>query len=979
MAAAVITSQGGTSEGADVSGVGSIGNYGTIIGGLYLGGGTVINATGKSVSANGIGVEIGLKAAGTVINAGTISETGNAGPGIGVYLRAGGMVSNMAGAQIKGVSTGVRIVTSTNGVGSNTGNVANSGTIAGGIVVNGDGSVNNGPAAVITSQGGSSQGANVSGVGSIGNYGTIVGGLYLGGGAVSNAAGKSVSANGIGVEVGLQAAGTVINAGTISETGNAGPGIGVYLRAGGAVTNASGATITGVSTGVRIVTSSNGSGSSTGSVSNAGTISGGIVINGDGSVRNGSAGAPAQIFSKGGTSQGADVSGVGSISNYGTIVGGIYLGGGSVTNARGDLVSANGIGVEIGTNVTGTLLNYGTIVETGNAGPGLGAYLRDGGMVTNAAGATISGVSTGIRINGTGSTVVDHGTLSGGTFAVDFNGDNNTLMLDPGASITGGVDATGTNNTLELMPGSGTGTLPGSAGQFSDFNKVVVDDGANWQINSNMVNPNNGITIGNGSSVVLKGTISTAVTFNGSGKLTVDPGNFGGTIAGLQPGDTLHLPNTPGNGAQIVGQTLNVTNNGSTTATFKLSATYNAVSSSNLSATPDPDGGTDVSMKGAIPPEMKERYLQIAQALGVVAKSASLAGILLGGGVKAVLEYAVEQAFESLLTASKVPEGTATGAEAVLGVSVDIFNIVTDLADPAALTADVISALSNAAGIYFAKLHADPADPDFTTVSAPPTLSFPLPDVLLHQANSAILSATVNDFLSLISFGNAQLAAAQKYGGAILAGDVASANMQLAAFDQFSSQTRDSSLAVAADLALLGPTMAPVANTDLSASQGQITAAIQAATGSVLPNDTVLDLMSLTSLSAPQINAEIQQALLQFDPTTLSGSLSSALGATANSLNLLTLPPAQSPIVLDNFGWAEGWGSPNDPRMVADVDGNGTADYLGFGNSTVFVSDGGTFMSGPAQVGPGFSPPSLKSMISGSMKATPPLCSVARR
>jgi hypothetical protein len=41
--------------------------------------------------------------------------------------------------------------------------------------------------------------------------------------------------------------------------------------------------------------------------------------------------------------------------------------------------------------------------------------------------------------------------------------------------------------------------------------------------------------------------------------------------------------------------------------------------------------------------------------------------------------------------------------------------------------------------------------------------------------------------------------------------------------------------------------------------------------------------------------------------------------------------------------------------MVADVDGNGTADYLGFGYSAVFVSAGGTFTSGQGQSGPGFS------------------------
>jgi hypothetical protein len=59
-------------------------------------------------------------------------------------------------------------------------------------------------------------------------------------------------------------------------------------------------------------------------------------------------------------------------------------------------------------------------------------------------------------------------------------------------------------------------------------------------------------------------------------------------------------------------------------------------------------------------------------------------------------------------------------------------------------------------------------------------------------------------------------------------------------------------------------------------------------------------------------------------------------------------------VVLDNFGWAQGWGSPNNPRMVADVDGNGSADYIGFGFQSVFVAYGGTFADGQGHLGPGF-------------------------
>src|SRR5439155_8247070 len=66
-------------------------------------------------------------------------------------------------------------------------------------------------------------------------------------------------------------------------------------------------------------------------------------------------------------------------------------------------------------------------------------------------------------------------------------------------------------------------------------------------------------------------------------------------------------------------------------------------------------------------------------------------------------------------------------------------------------------------------------------------------------------------------------------------------------------------------------------------------------------------------------------------------------------------PPSlgQSPVVLNDFGWAQGWGGAVNPRLVADANGDGTSDYVGFGYSNTFIAYGGTVTSG-ASTGPGF-------------------------
>jgi hypothetical protein len=60
-------------------------------------------------------------------------------------------------------------------------------------------------------------------------------------------------------------------------------------------------------------------------------------------------------------------------------------------------------------------------------------------------------------------------------------------------------------------------------------------------------------------------------------------------------------------------------------------------------------------------------------------------------------------------------------------------------------------------------------------------------------------------------------------------------------------------------------------------------------------------------------------------------------------------PDVQHPAVLNNFSWAQGWGSPNNPRQVVSTatNPNGGADYVGFGATSVIMAFGESTAGGP--------------------------------
>jgi hypothetical protein len=303
-------------------------------------------------------------------------------------------------------------------------------------------------------------------------------------------------------------ASTVMNAGSITGSD------GVGLEAGGSLTNAAGASIAGQVAGVLF---NGGAGTLTNSGSISATAAGGAGadIEGGGSITN-NAGA-----SISGTGYGVFITGGSdTVANAGSIAGnrGVDLAsGGSLTNAAGASISGTVVGVFSSGGVA-TITNSGTISTT--AAGGAGADIEGGGSITNNPGAAISGSSFGVFISG-GGTVTNAGTISGGSYAVDFTSSvTNRLVVDPGAVFIGGVNGGG--GTLELA--GGAGAIGGiDAGSFNNFQTLVVDAGATWTLNGANTTP----TVLDNGTVTIGGslTASTAIDPSSTGVFQLGSGS----------------------------------------------------------------------------------------------------------------------------------------------------------------------------------------------------------------------------------------------------------------------------------------------------------------------------------------------------------------------------------------------------------------------------------------------------------------------
>jgi hypothetical protein len=473
-------------------GRGIVTNYGTIynkIGdGIYMNaGGLIVNKTTSSLLETFNGVIRVDSGEGSVINYGTIRSTSiaNSGDGFGISLDGGGRVENIGtDALIKAYYTGAAIG---GGLGTifNTGTIIAEGigTISRAAYLTGGDVLNMDPRAVISCGGGwgvVSHGAAASVI----NEGTIVGGdgavILEAGGIVENL-GSAALISGGGIAISSES-GTVMNQGKIIANGAAGGGDGyiadraVYLADGGSVTNiGNAAMIEATELGVGVT-------GGIGTVTNAGTI---------------------RVSTPGG-----DI-GEGVVGYFGVFLGA----GGRVTNtAHSALILGEQDGVYL-QGAAAEVVNDGTIIATDTAGIG------------------IDFATTGTIANDFSNTVINAGTIIGGSagMAIQFGAGNDVLEIDPGAVFIGGVDGGTGSDELELAEGSRPGTFSGFGTQFTNFETIVVHAGGTWTFTgTNRVAP--GARFAEAGALIDTGLLSIAGTgtwagvTSGAGTLTFTGG-----------------------------------------------------------------------------------------------------------------------------------------------------------------------------------------------------------------------------------------------------------------------------------------------------------------------------------------------------------------------------------------------------------------------------------------------------------------------
>lgn len=358
------------------------------------------------------------------------------------------------------------------------------------------------------------------------------------GGSVSNTG--SIGSAGTGVYA-KGAAATISNSGTISAVNQ----VGVALLAGGSISNAASAEISSDGLGIVVF--------GTGTVTNLGTIASryayGIELQNVGTISNATGGVIT------GAVRAIELNGAGDVVNHGLIGGTSTYGlvmtaGGAVTNFTSGTISGSGFGIQL-RSTTATIANSGTISGTG--GSGVGLDFEAGGTLVN------SGVISG----------------SGGT-AVAFGAGAASVTIAPGAVFNGAVTANASYvNTLALTTG-GAGTL--SFGNYTGFDRIVVDAGATWTLNGSVASTD-------------------IVSFAGSGAVLAlgTPASFAGTISGLTGPETIDLPTlayVSGATATITGGVLTVTS-GAITNTLHVSGIANGTP---FTVTPDSGTGTEVEL-----------------------------------------------------------------------------------------------------------------------------------------------------------------------------------------------------------------------------------------------------------------------------------------------------------------------------------------------------------------------------------------------
>jgi hypothetical protein len=510
------------------------------------GGGSVSNGTAldsKDAYISSARTGLSFKGAGTATNFGIIKDTATGTSGTAVYFSAGGSFTNETGALVESDRNGVStadVAASVVNFGTIE-NIATPGNGGEGIYLGAGGRVTNETTGRITSvsdPGISTKGGSATVV----NYGyvetsttTKAVSIYLGaGGSLTNGSSsnhtatiKSPTTTAVSME---NAAAKLVNFGVISGGTNSvnTANTGVYMTGGGTITNEAGAAITGVNSAITLRKTA-GTVLNYGSVSsNGGTTHATVYVTGGGSLTNGSTSVTNASISGSGSAivfrdAPATVTNFATISSTGaTFDSAVYLGdGGSVTNKAGALITSTANGVLLA-NVIATLTNFGTVKSTGSS-PSQGVAATSGGDILNESGAVITANADGVFIGGTNSaatvltnkgditgvtgvgvsvsdtaavTIINYATISGtGGLAIQLAGSAATVVIKPNSVLTGAISAFAVGDTIDFADKVGNsavlvgqtlallneGSLVSTvnlSGVFSSDSFVVKSDGA---------------------------------------------------------------------------------------------------------------------------------------------------------------------------------------------------------------------------------------------------------------------------------------------------------------------------------------------------------------------------------------------------------------------------------------------------------------------------------------------------------------------
>ncbi|MBY8822811.1 autotransporter domain-containing protein [Sphingomonas colocasiae] len=276
--------------------------------------------------------------------------------------------------------------------------------------------------------------------------------------------------------------------------------------------------------------------------------------------------AGATITGRNGSGVGSDGDGI--VVNYGTITG------------QWDGVATNGDGDGVDIDLVGTIRNYGTIeglsaagVDSGGSPNNAQGIAMGGGLIENAAGATIVGGADAILIDdgsgggaygstaitnagtirglaGTGivlvgdfaDTITNSGTIAGATVALDMGAGNDTLNVQTGAVFTGAVDG---GAGMDRINFNGSGSFAGAAG----FEQVAVQTGT-WTLTGALAADNYQVDAGATLTSATSATIaSTATPLSISNSGTIANSNATGraiNIAGSNNARDISITNNAG-------------------------------------------------------------------------------------------------------------------------------------------------------------------------------------------------------------------------------------------------------------------------------------------------------------------------------------------------------------------------------------------------------------------------------------------------